>query len=44
MQLERTVRLMAMKENRHGNDGDVGQRKRHQHVSPPRQIDQTAEH
>ncbi len=44
MQLERTVRLMAVQEDRDRDDGDVGERKRHHHVAPPGEIEQTGVH
>jgi len=39
MQIERAVRLAAMQEHRHADDGDVGKTDRGEDQAPPRQIE-----
>ncbi len=38
MQLERMVRLMAVEENRHRDDGDVRQNERRDDTPPPGEV------
>ena len=39
MQIQRVVGLMAVQIDGHRRDGDVGERQRGEHITPPRQIE-----
>jgi hypothetical protein len=43
VQFERTMRLTAVQEQRHGDNRHVGQNQRNDRVTPPRQVDYAGE-